>query len=213
MWQGVTWRLGGLRGKAKVLKGAIQEHRMAYGTLPAKRSWAEVEADLAGQGFTKNALFLQVINKGRQPIQVERWCVRFPGKIRVAELRSTLGPPLPHRLEVGASKMWGIELETLMPTVEQLCRTKRKRSIPVRLEVELGHDKTLRTRGRRVRLEPGLAGGGARQPRIPPLGLWPPLHGPRMLSAASRSATLELEHSARPARARRRAAGPYGAPD
>lgn len=54
-----------------------------------------------------------------------------------------------------------------MPTVEQLCRDKGKKSVPVRLEVELGHDKTIRTRGRQVRLEPDLAGSGA---RIPPLG-------------------------------------------
>lgn len=111
-WQGVTWRLGGIRVRAKVLKGAIHEHSLAYGTLPAKRSWAEMEANFTGQGFTRKALYLRVINKGRQPVQVERWCVLFPNKIRVGELRSTLGPPLPDRLEVGASQVWGIELET-----------------------------------------------------------------------------------------------------
>jgi hypothetical protein len=153
-WQSVTWRLSGSRAKAKVLKAAIQQTGTAYATLPVDEPWEEV-GKFANQGFTRKALFLRVINTGRQPAQVERWMVRFPGKVRVGELNSPLGPSLPHRLEVGASASWGIELETLMPMVKQLCEKRGKKSVKVCIEVELGHDKTIRTR-RRARLHPRL---------------------------------------------------------
>lgn len=155
IWQSVTWKLSGSRARAKVLKAAIQQTGTAYATLPPGRSWEEIgSAEYTSQGFTRKALFLRVVNTGRQPVQIENWKVRFPGKVRVGQLRSPLGPALPHRLEVSASQQWGIELTDLTDMVNQICKLKGKKYLRVYLEVELGHDKTIRTRGRPVRLYP-----------------------------------------------------------
>jgi hypothetical protein len=154
-WQSVTWKLSGSRAKAKVLKGAIQRTGTAYVTLPPSRSWEEIGGtNYTSQGFARKALFLRVINTGRQPVQIENWKVRFPGKVRLGQLHSPLGPPFPYRLEVSASQQWGIELTDLTDMVNMICEDKSRKYVGVRLEVELGHDKTIRTRGRRVRLYP-----------------------------------------------------------
>ena len=156
-WQSVTWKLSGSRARAKVLKAAIQRTGTAFATLPPDRSWEEIgSAEYTSQGFTRKALFLRVINTGRQPVQVEKWAVRFPGKVRVGQLHSPLGPSLPHRLEVSASQQWGIELADLTDMVNLICERRGTKYVRVRLEVDLGHDKTIRTRGRRVRLYPDI---------------------------------------------------------
>ena len=154
-WQAITWKLSGSRAKVRVLKGAIQGNGTALLTLPPTQSWETISgADYTSQGFTRPALFLRVASTGRQPVQVQSWNVRFPGKVRLGMLNNPLGPALPHRLDVNDSEKWAIELADLTDMVNMICESKRKKYVRVRLEVELGHDKTIRTRGRRVRLYP-----------------------------------------------------------
>jgi hypothetical protein len=93
-------------------------------------------------------------------VTVERWVVVFPGGQRITQLRSGLGPDLKHRLDVGEPGTWAIELSTLMPGVT-LAREERvwkvlwrRRVVRVRVEVELGNGRRVRTsRWKRVRLD------------------------------------------------------------
>jgi hypothetical protein len=155
VWQAITWKLSGSRAKAKVLKGTLQGNGTAYATLPPSRSWETISgAEYTSQGFTRPALFLRVVSTGRHPVQVQSWNVRFPGKVRLGMLNSPLGPALPHRLDVNDSGQWAIELADLTDMVNMICKSKRKKYVRVRLEVELGHGKTIRTCGKKVRLYP-----------------------------------------------------------
>jgi hypothetical protein len=160
-WQAVTWKLEGSRASAELRVGAL--HRSPgirdVITYPARRSWSDVE-EAAQHGFTRKALFLTVRSTGRQPVTVERWVVVFPGGQKIHQLRSGLGPDLPHHLDVGGRGEWAIELSTIAPGVA-LARNERvwkvlwhRRAVKVRLEVELGDGRIVRTsRRRRARLD------------------------------------------------------------
>jgi hypothetical protein len=149
-WQAVTWRLSGGRVKAELLVGAIQTIGNMSVTFPAGHPLKDLD-DIADQGFTRKSLFLSARNTGRLPVVVEQWVVLFPGGIRIRQLNSRLGPDLPHRLDVGESAQWAIELETIMPTVQwfraekKLAKVLRRRSVKVRIEVGLGDGKVIRT--------------------------------------------------------------------
>jgi hypothetical protein len=161
VWQGVTWKLEGSRVRTELRVGALHQNPGIRDviTYPARRHWSWVE-EAGKHGFTRKALFLTVRSIGRQPVTVERWVVVFPGGQRITQLRSGLGPDLPHRLDVGEPGTWAIELNTLTPGAA-LAREERvwkvlwrRRAIRVRLEVELGSGQIVRTsRWRRARVD------------------------------------------------------------
>lgn len=144
-WQIVAWRLSGGRARADLFIGAIQPTGVAYFTLPAKTSVAVV-GRLGGEDFTRKALFITVRNTGRLPIMVERLLVRFLGKYRMAQLAFAVGPKMPHRLEIGESETWGVELEKITQLAQVLRVGKRLSSVKVRAEIELGNSKVISTR-------------------------------------------------------------------
>ncbi len=161
VWQSVTWKLGGSRARAELRVGALHQNPGIRDvvTFPVCRSWSDVD-QVRQDGFTRRAVFLTVRSSGRQPLTVERWVVLFPAGQRISQLRSGLGPELPHRLDVGERGEWAIELDTLSPGVqvartEKVCKVLwRRRAVRVRPEAELGHGKTVRTRRlRRARVD------------------------------------------------------------
>lgn len=148
-WQAVMWRLSGGRARAELRIGAIQRVGDAYVTLPVNTPGAAIDI-LSREGFERKAIFLTVRNIGRLPVVVERSVVRFSRKYRVAQLSLAVGPDLPHALGVGESETWGIELNKIAPIAAVLREGERRRSIKVRVEIELGNSKIILTRQKMV---------------------------------------------------------------
>lgn len=164
VWQSVTWKLGGSRVSAELRVGALHRNAGIPAVLsyPARASWQRVVEEGRRNDFTRRALFLTVRNTGRQQVVVESSAVVFPGGLKLSQLNSQRGPSLPHTLNVGQPGVWAIELSEMQPGVEAARRTKvlkvlwYRRTVKVRLQVELGHGKTVRTRRRqRARLPRG----------------------------------------------------------
>ena len=53
---------------------------------------------------------------------------------------------MPHRLEIGESETWGVELEKITQLAQVLRVGKRLSSVKVRAEIELGNSKVISTR-------------------------------------------------------------------
>jgi len=51
-----------------------------------------------------------VANVGRQPVTVARWGLRSGLGMSLYPAAGSIGPRLPHRLEVGESETWAVDL-------------------------------------------------------------------------------------------------------
>lgn len=97
---------------------------------------------LAAQGFNQQVVAIEVVNVGRLPITVRRWNARIESGYSYTLLDDPLNPALPHRLEPGESATWCARLHDL----ERLVRTLDEGPQNVRMGVELGTGKGLRTK-------------------------------------------------------------------
>lgn len=143
-WQAISWRLSGSRASAELLIGALR-HSGVYITLPPRSSTEAVEL-FKKEGFTQKAIFVVVRNAGRLPIAVEHCRVVFPGKYKIGQLSFAVGPQLPYLLGVGEAATWGVEVARIAAMIQMLREVRGLRSVNVRFEVDLGNNKTVRTR-------------------------------------------------------------------
>ena len=144
-WQTITWRKSGGVAKADLFLGAIEHTGAAYITVPATSSLTDLNI-LESEGFTRKAIFVAVRNTGRLPLTVQNWSVRFPGRYRSAQSSFAIGPKLPHRIDVGESETWGVEIERFTPIAQVLRDSKNLKSVGIRVDVELGDSRSIRTR-------------------------------------------------------------------
>lgn len=142
-WQVASWLLSGGRAKVELRNGAIHERGDPYVTVPADKA---IGSDLVTQGFTRRAIFINVRNVGRLPISVTGWHLKFPAAMTLGEMNHPRAT-FPHRLEVGESKEWHIEVDTDVQTILRAAQRKAKVSdVEVRGVVELGNGKKTTTR-------------------------------------------------------------------
>lgn len=159
-WQSVTWKLSGSRARAELRVGVMHRNSLSRQVLsyPAGKSWDAIASEGAPHGLTRKVLLLKVRSTGRQQVTVESWSAVFPDGMKIRQLNSHLGPPLPHTLGPGEPGEWAIELSALGPGRQilegrRVLKFRRYRAVRVRLEAELGHGKVIRTsRWHRARL-------------------------------------------------------------
>jgi len=107
-WQAATYVLTGGRVKVGLRIGAMSGRAMVTAEPDTiKPDWL---AELAQQGYRQPIAAIKVANVGRQPVTVERCGFRHPAAGTLFPVGDLIGKPLPHRLEVGQSETWAMDL-------------------------------------------------------------------------------------------------------
>jgi hypothetical protein len=107
-WQAATYVLAGGRVKVRLRVGGLGNGGMV--TAPPNSLSATWWEQLAAQGYRRPIVAVTVANVGRQPVTVARWGLRSGLGMSLYPAADSIGPPLPHRLEVGESETWAVDL-------------------------------------------------------------------------------------------------------
>ncbi|HET8661512.1 MAG TPA: hypothetical protein VFM55_21260 [Micromonosporaceae bacterium] len=73
---------------------------------------------LAGQGFPRPVVAVQVANIGQQPVTVTRWSLQHWLGTSFVPAAVSVGRPLPCQLDVGESEMWAVDLQAVTAWVK-----------------------------------------------------------------------------------------------
>src|SRR5690606_23334035 len=142
-WQVASWLLSGGRAKVELRNGAMRHIGGQYATVPAHKPLGQ---ELAEQGFTRRAVFVNVRNVGRLPVSVSWWDLKLPGGIRFGEMNPLHGPKFPHRLDVGESVTWAMTVDGDMLFALRAAQKQAKvGNVEVRAVVSLGSGKEIKT--------------------------------------------------------------------
>ncbi|GAA3531342.1 hypothetical protein GCM10022419_008070 [Nonomuraea rosea] len=112
-WQVTTFLLSGARTKTELLIGALGRGGIATG--PIDSMTPDNLTRLVEQGFTTPVIAVRARNIGRLPVTVTG--ISLPSSLKGMSLSvpgGMVGPDLPHRLEVGDTETWAIDLEQVM---------------------------------------------------------------------------------------------------
>ncbi len=107
-WQAASYVLTGGRVKVRLRVGGLGNGGMV--TAPPNSLRANWWENLASQGFPQPIVAVTVANVGRQPVTVARWGLRSGLGMSLYPAADSIGPRLPHRLEVGESETWAVNL-------------------------------------------------------------------------------------------------------
>lgn len=145
-WQAATYVLTGGRVKVTLLVGALGNGGMVTGSPDKlKPDWFE---QVARQGYRSPVVGVKVANVGRQPVTVAQWSVVCPLAGSLTPVGSSIGPPLPHRLEVGESSTWAVDMHDVRTLMEATRKViARGRPVVAFGQVELGDGRTKRSAG------------------------------------------------------------------
>jgi hypothetical protein len=115
---------GHVRVKLKV--GAMNEFGSGATAPPAavKPGWFE---GLAEQGYRRPVVAVEVANVGRQPVTVKGWNLTSPRGVSLSPIGDSIGPALPHRLDVGEAVTFAVDMEHVRRFIEA-CKTLPKPS-------------------------------------------------------------------------------------
>lgn len=107
-WQAAIYVLTGGRVKVKLRVGGLGRGGMA--TAPPSSLSASWWENLASQGFQQPIVAVTAATVGRQPVTVVRWGLVSGLGTSLYPMADSIGPPLPHRLDVGESETWAVDL-------------------------------------------------------------------------------------------------------
>jgi hypothetical protein len=107
-WQAANYVLTGGRVKVRLRVGGLGNGGMI--TAPSNSLSANWWENLASQGFQRPIVAVTVANVGRQPVTVARWGLKSGLGMSLYPAADSIGPHLPHRLEVGESETWAVDL-------------------------------------------------------------------------------------------------------
>jgi hypothetical protein len=107
-WQAANYLLTGGRVKVRLRVGGLGNGGMV--TAPPNSLSANWWEHLASQGYQRPIIAVTVANVGRQPVTVARWGLRSGLGMSLYPAADSIGPRLPHRLEVGESETWAVDL-------------------------------------------------------------------------------------------------------
>jgi hypothetical protein len=96
---------------------------------------------MRNQGFSEEVVIVAVRNRGRMAISVEDVSAETEDGWAFQRAADPENPALPHRLEPGAKESWHVELSVLQRVVDGDGKSRK-----VRMRVELGTGKVLRTK-------------------------------------------------------------------
>jgi hypothetical protein len=88
-----------------------------------RANWWET---VASQGFPQPIVAVMVANVGRQPVTVARWGLRSGLGMSLYPAADSIGPRLPHRLEVGESETWAVDLAPVHAFIQATRETLEK---------------------------------------------------------------------------------------
>lgn len=111
VWQAATFALTGGRVKVQLRVGAMNRGGMV--TAPPSSLRPEWIRELAEQGYSAPIVAVRVANVGRQPVTVASWSVVSPRGVSLSPMADSIGPALPHRLEVGESETWAVDMRSV----------------------------------------------------------------------------------------------------
>ena len=100
-WQAATFLMTGSRLKVDSRQGATDGRGIVHGA-PGH----ETRELLLAQGYTQEVLGAEVFNRGRTGVNVTGIRAVTSRGISCTPVADLLGPPMPHRLEPGASASW-----------------------------------------------------------------------------------------------------------
>jgi hypothetical protein len=107
-WQAANYVLTGGRVKVTLLVGALGNGGMAT-ARPQGFMTTDWWENLGKQGFRQPIVAVRVANVGRQPVKVERWGLVSGLGTSLYPLADSIGPGLPHRLDVGEAETWAVD--------------------------------------------------------------------------------------------------------
>lgn len=143
-WQAATYVLTGGRVKVTLLLGAMGNGGMVTGSPDKlKHGWFDRVAE---QGYRSPVVAVKVANVGRQPVTVAQWSVVCPLAGSVTPVGNSIGPALPHRLEVGESATWAVDMHNVHTFMEATRKVLAEgRRVVAFGQVELGDGRTKRS--------------------------------------------------------------------
>ncbi len=110
-WQAATYVLTGGRITIGLRVGGLGSGGMV--TAPPEtlsQDWLE---SLASQGFSRPIVAVTVANIGRQPVTVARWGLKSGLGMSLYPAADSIGPSLPHRLDIGDSATWAVDMRAV----------------------------------------------------------------------------------------------------
>jgi hypothetical protein len=142
-WQAATFFLSGGRAKVRALPGGIGQDEL--GRL-VRLSWPENAPAqsvqlMRAQGFVRDVVIAEVRNVGRLALSVDGVLAETDDGFAFTVLADPENPALPHRLEAGAKESWHVPLAPVQALADSDGKSRR-----VRMKVELGSGKVLRTK-------------------------------------------------------------------
>ncbi len=107
-WQAAQYVLTGGRVKVRLQIGALGNGAIVTAAPSSlHEGWWE---QLAEQGYRRPIVAVTVANVGRLPVTVARWGLKSGLGMSLYPAADSIGPPLPHRLEVGESETWAVDM-------------------------------------------------------------------------------------------------------
>jgi hypothetical protein len=129
-WQYATHVLTGGRIRVELLIGALADDGRGMVTSKAgvvspgdQRHWAE-------QGFGRPVMAARVSSIGRMPVTVVRWSLELPNGMALVPIGGPAGPPLLHRLDVGESQTWAVDMADVQAFLEAAKAVVKPRPAP-----------------------------------------------------------------------------------
>ncbi len=143
-WQAANYILTGGRIRVTLAAGAVGNGGVV--TVDPSRFNPEQLSEMAAQGFTSPVATVKVANVGRQPVTVARWGLTSARGVSLYPVAMSIGPSLPHRLEVGAAETWMVDFIEVAAFLHATEHTRRSaRRLDVVAEVELADGRTRRS--------------------------------------------------------------------
>jgi hypothetical protein len=115
-WQAASYVLTGGRVKVRLRVGGFGNGGMI--TAPPNRLTANWWESLASEGFERPIVAVTVANVGRQPVTVARWGLTSGLGMSLYPAADSIGPSLHHRLEVGESATWAVDLASVLDFIQ-----------------------------------------------------------------------------------------------
>jgi hypothetical protein len=149
-WQAATFVLTGGRVKAELRVGAMNAAGLV--TMPASSLTSDsMKEALQAQGGGQPVVAVRVRNVGRLPVTITDWSLATTtkGGIAMTPVGTSIGPPLPHRMEAGDTAMWAVDIRNVIALVETTAEVLKLRpaDIGIRAKVSLGTGRTVTARG------------------------------------------------------------------
>jgi hypothetical protein len=110
-WQVLSWFMTGGRVRAQLRIGARNAGGfVTYRADSLKSGWFGA---IAEQGFVAPIAAVQVHNRGRLPVYINKWGLRSKG-LEFVPMADSVGPDLPFKLEPGQEATWAMPLESML---------------------------------------------------------------------------------------------------